>query len=342
MVKSRGILVAGGGGLGVGLLLLVGGLVLKHGQAATLAKCSSGLGQAGQALDLVTARQCASAQDLSSMATTAIWIGAVLLGIAAGGLIAFFAAAGVTASRKPKVVVPARAAEPAPGGPPRPRAGEGAVLRPVVPSVVGQLSVVGQPAAVGQLSVVGQPAAVGQPGALSDFPPAQGCGHEVKNGARFCTVCGRPAAGGRDVFATGQPVTAFSGAEITTVLPVFAPPEPAGWAAPAMAAERPSGKSLAGVAPSPHLGGTDRPADPGGGARSSPPWGWADPPSAPGSGESSGPPPAEADRPPAPAGEVKSGPPWDWAEPAPAPSDARPGEDGAGSRQAGRHRSRRP
>ena len=85
MVRSRKILAAGGGGLGVGLLLLAGGLIVKHSQAKMLAVCSSGPGQFGQALDPDTARQCGRAQDLSSMATGAIWIGAFLLVIVVGG-----------------------------------------------------------------------------------------------------------------------------------------------------------------------------------------------------------------------------------------------------------------
>lgn len=121
MVSRRGILAAGGGGFGAGLLLLVGGLIVKHSQAKMLAACSSGPGRFGQALDPNTARQCGNAQDLSSMATGAIWIGAFLLVIAVGACIAFFATAGVTASRKPKVVVPAggvaRSAGPSRGAP---------------------------------------------------------------------------------------------------------------------------------------------------------------------------------------------------------------------------------
>ena len=376
MVSRRGILAAGGGGFGAGLLLLVGGLIVKHSQAKMLAACSSGPGRFGQALDPNTARQCGNAQDLSSMATGAIWIGAFLLVIAVGACIAFFATAGVTASRKPKVVVPAggvaRSAGPSRGAPAPSGAGEGAVLRPVVPVVVGQ------------------PVAAGQ----ADGLPGPGCGHEVDDGARFCTVCGSPAAGGRDVSAADQPVS-MTGSEITTVLPVFAPPEPAGVPAPAMATERSAERSMAGVGTGSQLGWADRPPAPGG-VDASPPWGWAaaspaagavksgppweqagaspaagpvkpEPPweqagASPAAGAvTSGPPWEEAGASPAPGavtsrppweqagaspapGAVNPGPPWGWAEPSPAPAGTRPDPEGIIPHQSGsgRHRSRRP
>ena len=343
MVRSRKILAAGGGGLGVGLLLLAGGLIVKHSQAKMLAVCSSGPGQFGQALDPDTARQCGRAQDLSSMATGAIWIGAFLLVIVVGGGIAYLAAAGITASRKPKVVVPAGgvagSAEPGRGAPAPSLAGEGAVLRPVVPVAVEQ------------------PVAAGHAGGL----PGPGCGHEVDDGARFCAVCGSPAADGRNGFAADQPVS-LTGSEITTVLPVFAPPEPAGVPAPAMAADRSAERSMVGVGPGSQLGWADRPPALDG-IDASPPWSWADPPSAPGAvkagppweqaGSSSvpsapgavtsGPPWDHSGPSPAP-GAAKSGPPWGRAEPSPAPDGARPDADGNVPRQSGsgRHRSRRP
>jgi zinc-ribbon domain len=373
MAKSRGILGASGGGFGAGLLLLVGGLTVQHSQASMVAACSSGLGQFGQALNANAARQCVSAQDLSGMATGAMWVGAILLVVAVGTLIFFLAS-----SRKPKVVVPvagtARPAGPGRGSPPPPRAGEGAVLRPVVPSVARQ------------------PAAMGQPAGLPAYRPGPGCGHEVDDGARFCTVCGHPAAGERDGFAVEQPVLA-SGSEITTVLPVFAPPEPVGVPAAALAAGRAAERSLAGVASGSQLSWADRPPAPGG-VGSSPLRGWADPPPAPGgrvgsgpsweqaspspaasvvgSGPSweqasppaasvvgsgppweqassspaaslvgSGPPWEQASSSPA-ASVVRSGPPWDRAEPSPAPGGTGPGSEVIIPRQSGRHRSRRP
>jgi hypothetical protein len=365
---SRRILGASAGGFGAGLLLLAGGLIVKHSQAKMLAVCLSGPGQFGQALDSNTAHQCSTAQDLSSMATMAIWIGALLLVIAAGGCIAFLAVAGVTASKKPKVVVPAAgigpSAGPGQGAPTPSRAGEGAVLRPIVPVAVGQ------------------PVTAGRAGG----PPGPGCGHEVDDGARFCTVCGSPAAGGRDGLAADQPVS-VTGSEITTVLPVFTPPEPAGVPAPAMATDRSTERSMVGVGPGSQLGWADRPPAPGG-VDARPPWGWADAPPAPGGTVTSGPPWEQAGSSPAasapgmvtsgppreqagsspaasapgvitsgppweqagssPAasapGAVKSGPPWGWAEPSPAPGGTRPGPEGIIPRQSGsgRHRSRRP
>jgi hypothetical protein len=291
MVSRKGILAAGGGGFGAGLLLLVGGLIVKHSQARMLAACSSSPGRFGQALDPNTARQCGNAHDLSSMATGAIWIGAFLLVIAAGACIAFFATAGVTARRKPKVVVPAggvaRSAGPGRGAPAPSRAGEGTMLRPVVPVVVGQ------PVAAGQADGLRGPE----------------CGHEVDDGVRFCTVCGSPAAGGRDVSAADQPVS-MTGSEITTVLPVFAPPEPVGVPAPAMATEMSAERSMAAVGTGSQLGWADRPPAPGG-VDASQPWGWAG--ASPAAGAVNPEPPWEQGGGSPAAGAVKSGPPWERA-----------------------------
>ena len=171
-------------------------------------------------------------------------------------------------------------------------------------------------------------------------------------------VCGRPAAGERGGFAAEEPVSA-SGSEITTVLPVFAPPEPVGVPAPATATDRTVERSLAGVAPGSQLGWADRPPAPGG-ADSSPPWDRADPPPAPGSSVKSSPPWEQAGQSPAPgvvksgppweqadqspaSRAVKSGPPWDRAEPSPAPGGTGASPEGIIPRQSGsgRHRSRR-
>jgi hypothetical protein len=345
MAKSRGILGASGGGFAAGLLLLVGGLTVQHSQASMVTACSSGIGQFGQALNANAARRCASAQDLSGMATGAIWIGAILLLVAVGTFVFFLAS-----SRKPKVVLPAagmaRPAGPGRGSPPRPLTGEGAVLRPVVPSVAGQPVVMGQPAYR------------------------------------------------RDGFATEQPVSA-SGSEITTVLPVFAPPETVSVPAPALAADRAAERSLAGVATGSQLSWADRPPAPGG-VDSSQLRGWADAPPAPAASVVSSAPPWEQVSPspaasvvgsgppweqvssspaasvvssvppweqassspaasvvssvppweqvsPSPAASVVNyGPPWDRAEPSPAPGGTRPGPEGIIPRQSGRHRSRRP
>ena len=326
MVSSRKILGAGGGGFGVGLLLLIGGLVVKHSQAKMLAECSSGLGQFGQVLDPNTAKECSTAQALSSMATGAIWIGAIVLAIAVGGFVALLIVSGArAASGKPKTVVPtagrARPAGPAPSAPVFPYPAGGAVLRPIVPVVVSQ----------------------------EDGPSAY--------------PTGRPAAGDRqrDVFAA-EPAVSASGAEITTVLPIFAPAEPADLAVPAMVPGRSSERSLASVAPGPQVGLADRPpaaasqvglADRPPAAASQvgladrPPAaasqvGLADrPPAAasqvgladrpPAAASQAGPvdrPPVpgplarSADRPPAPRGAVSSAPPWGWADPPPAPGSS--------------------
>jgi len=107
MASSRRILGAGGGGFGFGLVLLIGGLVVKHSQEKMVAECATGLGQFGQVIDPSVAKNCSTAQALSSMATGAIWIGAIMLAIAVGGFVAFLIASGALgASKKPGIVVP--------------------------------------------------------------------------------------------------------------------------------------------------------------------------------------------------------------------------------------------
>jgi hypothetical protein len=353
MASSKRILGAGGGGFSIGLVLLIGGLVVKHAQEKMVAECSTGLGQFGQVIDPNVAKNCSTAQALSSMATGAIWIGAIMLAIAVGGFVAFLIASGALAgSKKPKVVVPgpggARPAGAAPAPPVRPNPAGSAVLRPIVPVVVGQED---------------SPLA---------YPAGSGCGHEL-NGARFCTVCGRPAPddGRRDIFAA-EPTISASGAEITTVLPVFAPAEPADLTAPAMVPSQPSGWSFATVPPGPQTGPAGRPPVPAPVPVSAdrlpapgPLAGLADRPPAsaplaapadrlPGPGPLSAladrppvpapagaladrppvPAPAgaladrppvpapvavSADRPPAPRGPVSASPPWGWAAPPSAP-----------------------
>jgi len=106
MASSTGI---AGGGVGTGLLLLVGGLILKHSQANLVAECSSGFGQLGQALDPNAANSCSAAQTLSSLAVAGIWIGAIMLGFAMLGGIGLLAGIGVLAasSKKPRTASPA-------------------------------------------------------------------------------------------------------------------------------------------------------------------------------------------------------------------------------------------
>jgi len=298
-----------------------------------------------------------TALALSGMATGAIWIGAIILAIAVGGFVAFLIASGaLAAGKKPKIVVPvtggARPAGAAPAAAVRPNPAGGAVLRPIVPVVVGQED---------------SPPA---------YPAASGCGHEL-NGNRFCTVCGRPAAddGRRDIFAA-EPTVSASSAEITTVLPVFASAEPADLTV--RMPDRPSEWSLASVTSGPPTGLADRPAVPGPRAGladrppvpdpvaadrpavpgplagladrppvSAPAWADRPPVPAPSAGLADRPPvpaplavptdrppvPApvavSADRPLAPRGAVSASPPWAWADPPPAPgsivSSAPPG-----------------
>jgi hypothetical protein len=299
MVGSKGILGAGGG-LSAGLLLLIGGLVVKQAQAHTLAECSTGLGQFGQVLNPNAANKCNTAQGLSDMATVAIWIGVVVLAIAVGGLVALLIASGARAgSKRPKTVVPGMAApRPAagPAVPVRPQPAGGVALRPIVPVIVGQ----------------------------EDSAPADD--------------------GRRDVFAT-EPAVSGSSSEITAVLPIFAPAEPFDLAVPARVPDRPSERSLAGVATGPQarladhpappaspVGLADRPGPPVPQARLAdrpappvPPLGVADRPGAPappaGLADYPAPPPPlarSADRPSAPR-RVNSRPPWEWADPPPVP-----------------------
>lgn len=63
---ARGGTVGAGGGFGTGLLLLVGGLILKHSQANMVSECSSGFGPLGQAFDPNVASKCGMAQELNS------------------------------------------------------------------------------------------------------------------------------------------------------------------------------------------------------------------------------------------------------------------------------------
>jgi hypothetical protein len=171
MAGTRGIAGAGGG-FGTGLLLLVGGLLVKHSQANMVAECTSGLGQLGQAFDPNAAAGCSGAEDLSSLATAAIWIGAIMLAIAVIGGIAMLAAAGVfMATSKPKAAAATGTRPPA---------------RPATATaIVGSYA---PPAAP-------QPLAAGPSDEQHAAPPAEpGCGHELRPGARFCVVCGRPAA----------------------------------------------------------------------------------------------------------------------------------------------------
>jgi hypothetical protein len=223
-MANRGILGAGGG-FGTGLLLLVGGLIVKHAQANLLAECSSGLGQFGQAFDPNAAAECSSAQDLSSLATGAIWLGTVMLIIAIGGGIVFLVAAGILATNKSARAAAlgtgsARPVKPAPGTPTRPPVGY-ATPQPAVPVGEHQTSSPTGPGCGHELqpgmrfcTVCGRPAAAEGPG-IPVPQSAAGCGHELRLGARFCTVCGTAAAAGTsDTPASGIPASDIPASDI--------------------------------------------------------------------------------------------------------------------------------
>lgn len=174
MASSTGV---AGGGVGTGLLLLVGGLVLKHSQANLVAECSSGFGQLGQAIDPNAATSCSAAQTLSSLATVGIWIGAIMLGFAVIGGIAVLAGVGVLAanSKKPRTASPAKSGVPSTGSTAAPVVQSSAAVIPVPPDVASDAH-----------QASSAPTALDAPTA----PPGRGCGHEVGPDARFCGVCG--------------------------------------------------------------------------------------------------------------------------------------------------------
>ncbi len=95
--------------------------------------------------------------------------------------------------------------------------------------------------------------------------PGQRCGHELRPGAQFCTVCGRPAADAtrRTGLVAEEQVPAPS-PEATVIRPVPARPERVTLASPATVMDGPSENSS------------------GGGAAAGPQWGWPDPSPAPG------------------------------------------------------------
>jgi hypothetical protein len=192
MPAGKGILGAGGG-LGTGLLLLVGGLVVKHAQANVLAECSSGLGRFGALIDPNAASECSSAKDLSTMATGGIWIGAIMLVFTVGGFLAvLIAAANLAASKKPRTVA----------------TGAGSVL------------------AAGRSAAPPQRLAAST-GEVPDpaTPPGRGCGHGQRPEALFCTVCGRPAESAPSAApAARRPVPAPDLG--LTAVPLAPPPPP--------------------------------------------------------------------------------------------------------------------
>jgi len=174
MTTSGGIFSGGGG-----LLLLVGGLVVKHAEANEVSACSSGLGRFGQAFDPNVANSCASAQDLSSAANVAMWVGAVILVVAALGVVVSLIGAGavMASAKKAKTAGPPRSPGARPElSAPRPATGN-APQRPAVTQVSGP----------------------------SAQPPRLACGHESRPGARFCPVCGRPVADDSSAAVVARP-----------------------------------------------------------------------------------------------------------------------------------------
>jgi hypothetical protein len=126
---------------------------------------------------------------------------------------------------------------------------------------------------------------VQQESSLPGYPP--GCGHELKPGAQFCTVCGSraPDDGRRTTVVAGEQVPPVS-PEVEAVRPVPTRPEPVAPPSPATVTNWPQ----------------ERPSD----------------------------------------GDVRSGPQGGWPDPSPAPRGAMPPHDGTTPRQGHRHRSRWP
>jgi hypothetical protein len=102
---------------------------------------------------------------------------------------------------------------------------------------------------------------------LPGYPPGQGCGHELKPGAQFCTVCGsRAADDGRRTALVAEAQVPAPGPEATAISPVPAQPEPVNPTSPATVTswpqERPSGLGVGSgpqrgwPGPSPGPGGT--------------------------------------------------------------------------------------
>ncbi|MGH3151045.1 MAG: hypothetical protein ACRDOB_09980 [Streptosporangiaceae bacterium] len=221
------------------MLLLLGGLLVKHAEANEVALCSSGFGRFGQALDPNVANSCSLAQELSNGATVAIWIGAIVLAIAVVGLIAALIGAGAMASSRNAKAArpPARASAP----PAR------LVQASTTPARLAQASTTGAQASTPLVQASARPALSSGPraaaGNAASFPavawdpprnsaaparpqpalvhpglarpsaatpqqvqvPGNGCGHEARPGARFCAVCGCQVTDGRPVPVLSAP-----------------------------------------------------------------------------------------------------------------------------------------
>ena len=103
------------------------------------------------------------------------------------------------------------------------------------------------------------PCGVQQASSLPAYPPGQGCGHELKPGAQFCTVCGsRAADDGRRTALVAEEQVPAPGPEVAAVRPVPARPEPVTLTSPAIVAKRPSERSSdGGASPGPQRGWPD-------------------------------------------------------------------------------------
>ncbi|HEY5355388.1 MAG TPA: hypothetical protein VIK57_23340 [Streptosporangiaceae bacterium] len=261
MAGGKGVLGAGGG-LGTGLLLLVGGLVVKHAQANVLAECSSGLGRFGALIDPNAASECSSAKDLSTMATGGIWIGAIMLVFTVGGfLVVLIAAANLAASKKPRTVA----------------TGAGSVV------------------AAGRSAAPPQRLAAST-GEVPDpaTPPGRGCGHGKRPEALFCTVCGRPAESAPSAApAAGWPAPApdLGLTAVSPAVPLAPPPppqplppgpRPSEPLSPPIATDWAAPRSFGDPGASPRSGWGEPPPDPGGDFRARDAWEQPHVPPAPG------------------------------------------------------------
>ena len=209
---ARGGTVGAGGGFGTGLLLLVGGLILKHSQSNMVSECSSGFGQLGQVFDPNVANKCSMAQELNSAAVWATWLGGIMLACSLAGLILLIIGASAAAGRRQRPVSVAAA-----GG-----------SQPTVP---GPGTLAGPPADVAAVP--------------PSSPATLGCGHEPRPGARFCAVCGRPvpeAAG-----SAGPPADPSSGT--TWLMPPPLEPTSTARASTAPASTAPASTAPASTAP---------------------------------------------------------------------------------------------
>ena len=101
------------------------------------------------------------------------------------------------------------------------------------------------------------PSGVYRESSLPGYPPGQGCGHELRPGGQFCTVCGSQAADdGRRTALVAEEQVPAPGPEATAIRPVPARAEPVTPTSPATVTGRPSERSSdGGVGSGPQRGG---------------------------------------------------------------------------------------